>query len=118
VAYRPGGPLDEEGLARALAASRERDRRRASAGVGPHRDDLVIDLGGRAARTGASQGEHRAITLALKLAELACVADARGVFPVLLLDDVSSELDPERTESLFETLRETPAQIFLTTTRP
>jgi DNA replication and repair protein RecF len=116
--YEPGGPDEPEALAAALAARRDRDRARGSAGVGPQRDELALELEGHGARAGASQGEHRAITLALKLAELACIADARGVFPVLLLDDVSSELDPERTAALFEVLHETPAQIFLTTTRP
>ena len=56
--------------------------------------------------------------MALKMAELACIARARGVDPVLLLDDVSSELDLSRTALLFEFLRESPGQIYLTTTRP
>ena len=78
----------------------------------------VITLGGYDVRVEASQGEHRAITMALKMAELSCIADARGVHPVLLLDDVSSELDLARTALLFEFLRETPGQLLLTTTRP
>lgn len=116
--YEPGGPEDESGLQGALLAQRERDRHRGSASSGPHRDDLVLRLGGYDVRTEASQGEHRAVTLALKLAELSCIADARGVHPVLLLDDVSSELDLARTALLFEFLRQTPGQILLTTTRP
>jgi DNA replication and repair protein RecF len=79
---------------------------------------LVIRLGGYDVRVEASQGEHRAITMALKMAELACIAEARGIHPVLLLDDVSSELDLSRTALLFEFLRETPGQLLLTTTRP
>jgi DNA replication and repair protein RecF len=116
--YEPGGPEDEAALAGALATQRERDRHRGSASSGPHRDDLVLRLGGYDVRVDASQGEHRAVTLALKLAELSCIAAARGVHPVLLLDDVSSELDLSRTTLLFDFLRETPGQIFLTTTRP
>jgi len=116
--YEPGGPEEEEALLVALAAQRERDRHRGSASSGPHRDDLVLRLGGYDARVEASQGEHRAITLALKLAELSCIAAARNVHPVLLLDDVSSELDLSRTALLFDFLRETPGQILLTTTRP
>jgi len=116
--YEPGGPEDDAQLEEALRSHRERDLHRGSPSRGPHRDDLAIEIGGFGARTDASQGEHRAITLALKLAELACIAEARGVYPVLLLDDVSSELDPERTSSFFETLLETPGQIVLTTTRP
>jgi DNA replication and repair protein RecF len=116
--YRAGGADDETALAEALARGRERDRHRGSAGTGPHRDDVVIRLGSYDVRSDASQGEHRAITMALKMAELACIARARGVEPVLLLDDVSSELDLSRTALLFEFLRESRGQIFLTTTRP
>jgi DNA replication and repair protein RecF len=116
--YEPGGPEAESELQSALLAQRERDKHRGSASSGPHRDDLLLRLGGYDVRIDASQGEHRAVTLALKLAELACIASARGVHPVLLLDDVSSELDLARTALLFEFLRQTPGQILLTTTRP
>ena len=116
--YRQGGPDDEIALGEALRAGRDRDRHRGSAGAGPHRDDLVIRLGSYDVRSDASQGEHRAVTMALKMAELACIALARGAEPVLLLDDVSSELDLSRTALLFDFLRESPGQIFLTTTRP
>jgi DNA replication and repair protein RecF len=118
AAYRAGGADEETALEAALRAGRERDRHRGSAGAGPHRDDVVIQLGSYDVRSDASQGEHRAITMALKMAELACIARARGVDPVLLLDDVSSELDLSRTALLFDFLRESPGQIFLTTTRP
>ncbi|HMI88358.1 MAG TPA: DNA replication and repair protein RecF [Polyangiaceae bacterium] len=116
--YEPGGPDAEDALRSALEAERERDRYRGSASSGPHRDDLVLRLGGYDVRVEASQGEHRVITMALKLAELGCIAAARGIQPVLLLDDVSSELDLSRTALLFDFLRETPGQILLTTTRP
>jgi DNA replication and repair protein RecF len=66
----------------------------------------------------ASQGQHRAVVLSLKSAEIAVIAAARGVRPLLLLDDVSSELDPSRTAALFSFLRAQEGQIFLTTTRP
>jgi DNA replication and repair protein RecF len=101
-----------------LASDRDRDRRRGSAGAGPHRDDLELRLGGHDVRSYASQGEHRAVTMALKMAELSCIAAARGLQPILLLDDVSSELDVARTALLFDYLRESPGQILLTTTRP
>jgi DNA replication and repair protein RecF len=116
--YRPGGSESDAELVSALRAGRARDRHRGSAGAGPHRDDLVIRLGSHDVRTDGSQGEHRAITMALKMAELACISEARGVRPILLLDDVSSELDLSRTARLFEFLRESRGQIFLTTTRP
>jgi len=116
--YQPGGSDDEVALEEAHRKDRERDRRRGSASTGPHRDDLVIRLGSYDVRADASQGEHRAITMALKMAELSCIAEARGIQPILLLDDVSSELDLSRTALLFEFLRENEGQIFLTTTRP
>jgi DNA replication and repair protein RecF len=116
--YKPGGSRDSGEEEQKLAQSRESDRHKRSAGSGPHRDDLKIMLGGHDARIDASQGEHRAITMALKITELNCVAEARGTCPILLLDDVSSELDLDRTALLFDFLRETDAQVFLTTTQP
>ena len=72
--YEPGGPEDATLLEHGLAASRERDARRGSASIGPHRDDLVLTLGAHDARVEASQGEHRAITMALKISELVCIS--------------------------------------------
>jgi DNA replication and repair protein RecF len=115
--YTPGGSADEEEMRAELRQRRRPDSFRKSAGFGPHRDDLVLELDGHPARTVASQGQHRALTLALKAAETACVARVRGVEPILLLDDVSSELDPDRTLALFLFLGLTRGQIFLTTTR-
>jgi DNA replication and repair protein RecF len=116
--FFPGGS-DEEDTARAELARRRRgDARRKSAAFGPHRDDLDLLLGGHPARVVGSQGQHRALTLALKAAEAACVATARGVSPILLLDDVSSELDRDRTQALFAFLGGSRGQIVLTTTRP
>jgi DNA replication and repair protein RecF len=86
--------------------------------VGPHRDDLALSISGRPVRGVASQGQHRAVTLALKSAEIDVIGGARGVRPVLLLDDVSSELDRERTAALFAFLRDQEGQVLLTTTRP
>ena len=116
--YASSAPPEPEAYRRALAESRPRDLRRKSASVGPHRDDLVLEVGGMAARTTASQGQHRALVLALKAAELAVIGRARGVRPILLLDDVSSELDEDRTEALFAFLASQRGQVFLTTTRP
>ena len=83
---------------------------------GPHKDDLVLELDGKSARVVASQGQHRAITLALKAAEVATIGRVRGVAPILLLDDVSSELDPERNAFLMGYLKASGAQVVLTTT--
>jgi DNA replication and repair protein RecF len=93
-------PWRAKGLAAALAEARSDELRRGVSLVGPHRDDLVIELEGRAARTHASQGEQRALALALRLASHHVVTDAVGEPPVLLLDDVFSELDPQRSEAL------------------
>ena len=86
--------------------------------MGPHRDDFEIDLGGAPARGMASQGQHRSVVLALQLAEIDVIAAARSVYPVLLLDDVSSELDRARAAALFSVLHEIEGQVVLTTTRP
>jgi DNA replication and repair protein RecF len=118
VAYAPGAPRDEAAFRSELARRRTSDLHRGSAGVGPHRDDLTLAIGGRPVRGVASQGQHRAVTLALKSAEIDVIGAARGVRPVLLLDDVSSELDRERTAALFAFLRDQEGQVVLTTTRP
>ncbi len=86
--------------------------------MGPHRDDVVLELAGRAVRGIASQGQHRAVVLALELAEFELVAAARGVQPILLLDDVSSELDRDRMQALTRALGLQTGQVVLTTTRP
>jgi DNA replication and repair protein RecF len=101
------------GLAAALAASRGDDVRRGVSTIGPHRDDVELFIGGLPARTHASQGEQRSLALALRLAAHRMVADKAGSVPVLVLDDVLSELDPQRSAAL---LRHLPAgQVVLTT---
>jgi DNA replication and repair protein RecF len=94
----------EAGLAAALAAARTEDLRRAVTTVGPHRDDLDVFLDERPARTHASQGEQRSLALALRLAGHHLVAEVTGAWPVLLLDDVFSELDATRAAALLESL--------------
>ena len=116
--YAPSAPREADAYRAALAASRPRDVRRGSASIGPHRDDLVLELATMPARLTASQGQHRALVLSLKAAELAVIGRARGVRPILLLDDVSSELDADRTRALFSFLASQRGQVFLTTTRP
>jgi len=116
--FVPGGSLDRGELEAELGRRRDQDLRQRSVGYGPQRDDLDVRLNGRSVRRHASQGQQRILTLALKAAELACVREARGAEPVLLLDDVSSELDPARTGAVFEFLHGTSSQVFVTTTRP
>ena len=101
-----------------LRAERGRDRARGATSSGPHTDDLAIALDGRAASAYASQGQLRAIVLALKIAEIELLSERLGDPPVLLLDDVSSELDPTRNAQLFEFLRGVRCQAFITTTHP
>jgi DNA replication and repair protein RecF len=88
----------------ALAASRREDLRRAVNTVGPHRDDLVLAIERREARTHASQGEQRCLALALRLGVHHLVCTRTPLRPVLLLDDVFSELDPARGRALVEEL--------------
>ena len=118
VAYAPGAPPGEELFLEALAKARPVDARRGSAKVGPHRDDLTLELGGQRVRGIASQGQQRLVVLALKAAEISVVGAIKGTRPLLLLDDVSSELDRARTAALFLFVAQEKGQIFLTTTRP
>jgi DNA replication and repair protein RecF len=104
------------GLAAALAASRDGDVRRGVSTVGPHRDDVAIMLAGMPARTHASQGEQRTLALALRLAAHRLVAERTGSTPVLVLDDVLSELDPERATALLANLPE--GQVVITSASP
>ena len=92
------GPPDD--LAKAVHNSLAEDLRRGSTSVGPHRDDLRLLLDGKDARSYASQGQQRTAVVSLKLAEAALVARRTGERPVLLLDDVLSELDGERRAAL------------------
>jgi DNA replication and repair protein RecF len=105
-------------LRAALAAARVKDFATGATQVGPHRDDLMFELEGREAGSYASQGQLRAVMLAWKTAELAVLSRAHADSPILLLDDVSSELDPQRNEYLFEHLATLAGQCFITTTHP
>jgi len=109
-----------EGLRAALAAGLRSsigdDLRRGFTGMGPHRDDLALTLLDRDARSFASQGQMRAMVLAMKITEIRVLTERFGYTPVLLLDDVSSELDHHRNRYLFEMLGKHPGQVFITTT--
>ena len=113
MAYEPSAP---EGLALALAGSRRDDLRRGITTIGPQRDDLLLLLEGRDARTQASQGEQRTFALALRLAVHLAARDHLGAPPLLLLDDVFSELDPDRARRLVNELP--PGQALVTTASP
>ncbi|MFM7063032.1 MAG: DNA replication/repair protein RecF [Actinomycetes bacterium] len=92
------------GLAAALHESRPNDVRRGTTLVGPHRDDLQILLDEMPSRTHSSQGEQRSLALGLRLGVHRLVTERTGVPPVLLLDDVFSELDPTRSAALLAAL--------------
>lgn len=104
------------GIEAQLRAGRARDLASQSTQIGPHRDDVLLELEGREAGSFASQGQLRAIMLAWKTAELTVLGRVHGDPPILLLDDVSSELDPSRNAFLFEHLAGLAGQCFITTT--
>lgn len=104
-------------LTEALVAARRVDYERRVTTVGPHRDEPGFSLDGQDARTRASQGEQRTIALAVKLASHRAVADLISEMPVLLLDDVFSELDPDRAVELARSLPE-GTQTLITSARP
>lgn len=83
---------------------------------GPHRDDLLILLNGNNLKLYGSQGQHRTSVLAIKLAELEFFKAESGEYPILLLDDVLSELDSQRKNMLLNTIQERCIQCFITTT--
>ena len=114
-------PAEEELVAmlrEEIARRTARDVERGFTSVGPHVDDLWLSLNGHSARAFASQGQQRALVIALKIAEIENLQAACGVSPLLLLDDVSSELDPERNGQLMRYLAAAPTQVFLSTTDP
>ena len=119
-----GGPCDEDdttehALLSALGSRSAEELARGVTVVGPHRDDVDILLDGRPARASASQGQQRSIVLAWKLAEVRHVARSIGAPPVVMLDDVLSELDPGRRADLLTLLAAgDAAQVLVTTTEP
>jgi len=116
--YRPRSEAsDAEGLVAELAERRAADLERGFTAHGPHRDELQLLLGGVALRVYGSQGQQRAALLALLFAERTLLAERRARPPLMLLDDVMSELDAERRELLADLLRG-GGQAVITTTEP
>jgi len=105
IAYRPSlsGDTVEEAL-EALFAAREQDTRRLTTTSGPHRDDVAVLIDGWDVRAYGSQGQQRTAALSMRLAELTVMRERMGEWPVLMLDDVMSELDPGRRRRLVERL--------------
>ena len=97
-----------------LRAAWSEDLRRMTTTVGIHRDDIGVTINGKEARTFASQGQQRSAVLSLKLAQLEMAAKETGEAPILMLDDVMSELDPSRRRQLIERIDR--VQTFVTCT--
>lgn len=108
--------LDAERLLLALANTRSYDVARGGTSVGPHRDDLRIDVGGKEARLYGSQGQQRTAVISIKLATLQIAKDEFGVPPLLLLDDILSDLDESRRALLVDVVLEKAGQAVLTCT--
>lgn len=112
--YRPS-VVDAKAFREALAVRRDEEIARKMTVVGPQRDDLIATLGGVDLRHFGSQGQHRSVVISLKLAEVQLVMEQRGHPPILLLDDVTSELDPRRIDAFFTLLAQMACQIIVTT---
>lgn len=119
IAYAPNVALDggepQAALAAALAANVEAELRRKTTLVGPHRDDVRLTIAGRPLDAFGSQGQQRTAVLALKVAEYETMRTRAGDAPILLLDDVLSELDAERAGGFLAAVG-SYEQAFLTTT--
>ena len=117
LAYHSGGPVEAEDLAKALRQSRGRDRAAGRTLVGPNRDELAVEMAGKGAPAAqASTGEQKAMLLAITIAHAELAAQGRP--SLLLLDEVAAHLDPVRRDALFERLRASGAQVWLTGTEP
>ena len=103
-----------ENLLKGLSNNRERDIYLGFTSVGPHRDDLSVTINGLEAKKYASQGQQRTAALSLKLSELEMFYEETGEYPILLLDDVLSELDVKRRDKLLSVTKH--VQTFLTCT--
>jgi DNA replication and repair protein RecF len=117
VAYRPRSRATEpDQLAGELADRVESDLERGFTGHGPHRDDLLTEHEGHDLRVYGSQGQQRLALLALLLAEREVITAHRPAPPMMLLDDVMSELDRDRRRALVDLLRSSPGQSVITAT--
>lgn len=116
--YRPSIPVNtgvenyKELVAEAVRAARPEDIKQGSSTVGAHRDDIYFEIDGLSARTHCSQGQQRSAVLALKLAECEAIRSYSGEQPIVLLDDVMSELDLKRRKYLLESIKD--RQMFIT----
>jgi DNA replication and repair protein RecF len=119
LTYRGAPELADPGAwAQALREAMAADRARCASTVGPHRDDLTLEIAGRPIREYGSTGQHRSAAVALKLLEMTTLREARDTEPALLLDDVFAELDDDRRQRLAARLiGQEQRQVFLTAPR-
>lgn len=108
-------PVSKESFYRELLAKRDQELKRGSTAIGPHLDDFKILLNGRDTRMYSSQGQKRTAALALKMAEVSLFKKQHDDCPIILLDDVFSELDQERKSHLLDFLKDNTGQCFITT---
>lgn len=107
---------DQAAMSQLLVSGRSVDIARGATGTGPHRDDLLVLVNGQEARYFGSQGQQRTAVIAIKLATLDSAEEILGGPPVLLLDDVFSDLDQNRRNMLMELTLDRGGQVFLTCT--
>jgi DNA replication and repair protein RecF len=117
LSFKAGDNLEEE-LGKELRTRVEKDKLRGQTSVGPHRDVPTFTINGNDASSFASQGEAKTLALALKASEIEITRNVLKRTPILLLDDITSELDENRKRFLFGMVEEFPGQIFITTTNP
>lgn len=106
----------EEWYLQKLAENREEDAEFCHTSVGPHRDDFLFEMNGLSLQAYGSQGQQRTAIVAMKLSEMELIKAETGEYPVLLLDDIHSELDEMRKKALFSFLEEKKIQTMITTT--
>ncbi len=125
ITYKPSIVLEQEltlerlqnQLYQTFIQHRISDKQRGFTQKGPHVDDLLLTIQQQSAKAYASQGQQRAMVLALKIAEIEAISKIQGNRPILLLDDISSELDPTRNQHLFDYLEKFDGQVFITATQ-
>lgn len=116
AAVAGGEPGVQAAMTEGLEQRRQDEIDRGFTLVGPHRDDLEAAIGDAAIKSFGSQGQHRTFVLALKIAEIDLLREVLGETPILLLDDVASELDRDRNRFFFDYLSEAKGQVFVTAT--
>ncbi len=113
IKYKPDVTIN---LKNALLKQLEQDKLHKNTGLGPHRDDILFFIDGKPLKVYGSQGQQRSFVLALKMAEMNYINETFGEQPLLLLDDIASELDKERMMNLLTFIHQQKLQTLVTTT--